>query len=96
MEKKEIQEWREELKEILKDETDMERDMIPEYSRSYAEIVLGDFISQLLSERTFSKEELKRILEIIEFIETYYTSKWWQDGDKELKDKLSKLLKKEE
>lgn len=45
-EDKTSEDWREELRELLKDETDMERVMIPEYARGYAELVLGDFIEQ--------------------------------------------------
>lgn len=38
--------WKQELEEILKEETDMGRDMIPKYARCYARIILENFISQ--------------------------------------------------
>lgn len=54
---------------------------------------LIDFISQLLSERTFNKEELKVIEEWYDGM-LYPTSP--DERDKLVHDKLSKLLKEEE
>lgn len=43
-----MEDWKQELEEILKEETDMGRDMIPKYARCYARIILENFISQEL------------------------------------------------
>lgn len=37
--------WRGQLQEIIEEETDMERPMIPRYAKGYAKLVLEDFIS---------------------------------------------------
>lgn len=40
--------WRGQLQEIIEEETDMERPMIPRYAKGYAKLVLEDFISREL------------------------------------------------
>jgi hypothetical protein len=53
-----------------------------------------DKVSQLLSERTFSKEELKRISKRVN---EWKEDKWYEDElDCRIVDKISKLLKEGE
>lgn len=78
------EEWREKIKQMVltdcfKDQPDIQRYI--------------DFIEQLLSERTFNKEELKVIEEWYDGM-LYPTSP--DERDKLVHDKLSKLLKEEE
>lgn len=56
--------WKQELEEILKEETDMGRDMIPKYARCYARIILENFISQEIEK---AREEVER-----KFVEKYH------------------------
>jgi hypothetical protein len=44
-------------------------------------------------ERTFTKEELKRISELVGFMESDYPSSYWKPEDKTIKEKVSKLLR---
>ena len=52
-------------------------------------------VSQLLSERTFTKEELHTMINIIDTIEGEYSDEFLEDVDK-LREKTSSLLKEEE
>ena len=56
-----MEDWREELEEILEEETDTGRNMIPKYARCYARIILENFISQEIEKAR--EQERKRILE---------------------------------
>ena len=41
-----MEDWKQELEEILEDETDTGKNMIPKYARCYAKIILENFIEQ--------------------------------------------------
>ena len=41
-----MEDWKQELEEILEDETDTGESMIPKYARCYARIILENFIEQ--------------------------------------------------
>jgi hypothetical protein len=81
------EEWREELKEIIK--------------KSYFKLgrtghsgvinMLEDFISQLLSERTFTKGELIKITQVFSHYEV--CSGGLMEEDRKIVEKISKLLK---
>ena len=83
------EEWREELRNIYK-------------WADYDDGKLENYVSQLLSERTFNKEELEYI-KVLEREAVLYRSEHglrlvqgWFGVDETFKKKLSKLLKKEE
>lgn len=86
--------WRGQLQEIIEEETDMERPMIPRYAKGYAKLVLEDFISRELDkarEGQFTQQELKRIEELLGFMLSDYPSSFWKPEDKSIEKKLSKL-----
>ena len=62
--------------------------------RIYTDDEVVDFISQLLSERTFNKEELRRIE--VAYSEDYFEGYCGDKTDGEILGKISKLLKEEE
>jgi hypothetical protein len=84
--------WRERIKFVTADEYgyDIYIDGEPMLNMENLGHELIDFISQLLSERTFSKEELKTIFGWASLLT--HT----QQRDNQLKEKVSKLLKEEE
>jgi len=61
------------------------------------EIYEGDldkYLDQLLSERTFTKEELERIKKLVGFMENDYPNNFEKPEDKTIKEKIFKLLNK--
>lgn len=77
--------WKQELGEILEDETDTGKNMIPKYARCYAKIILENFIERELSK---AREEVVR--EIYNFVE----SESGKSGRKEILEFISKLTTK--
>jgi hypothetical protein len=84
------EEWREELKKILWHTGD-------DYICSYIgdTDLLIEKVSQLLSERTFTKEELLDITSVFNFYQAH-TRRITKGENKELLDKIDNLLKEEE
>ena len=63
-----MEDWKQELEEILEEETDMGRNMIPKYARGYARIILENFISKELSkarEKGFN-EGVERTVSVVQ------------------------------
>ena len=58
-----MEDWKQELEEILEDETDTGKNMIPKYARCYARIILENFIEQEIEKaREEGREEIRQLL----------------------------------
>ena len=83
-----MEDWKQELEEILEDKTDTGKNMIPKYARCYARIILENFIEQEI-------ERAKREAQIEVLTEIFQTC--YQEDSKTLElveEKLSKLTTK--